>query len=446
MNRFVWLFFTLFFLNQPALFAQRGSRGGAGSRTYCVHDCPTPTDSGETDANSRDPLKDFNHIVALQASPEQTAAFNNILKDMDAAAERLQSLHDLLSKKPTAAGISLSDNGLNHEIGKIRTDNQNFLATFSDPQKSGLKEAIKKLLKADADLTAEMKNLDRGVVDYTSGGEAIFDAVPAVDKTFSSFRSAQLALGDEMSIARPSSDMEFAFHLPRENTSFSVAGQSVSLPSAGVMAKVAESGGGELFRFTLDVDASDLQRSIADILHARLDRAPLCGERIEVQDATLLPTPPSSRVAARIHFERWLCAPGSDPYAGSELMADDASVEVELIPVVAGNALTLSSKIVKADASPALNGDLLHGQLGDTIRGQIGAWFQSVLQKATEIDSVLPTHEQKLAILQKAEFQGSGAGLLSLTASGHVQLSDEQAKELSSRFKQSLSTEAVPPR
>jgi len=443
-NRFFWLLAFLL-LNQPLLLAQRGSRGGAGSRAYCVHDCPTPTDTDDQDANSKDPLKDFNRIVALQASPEQTAAFNNILKDIDAAAVQLQSLRDLLREKPTAADLSLGATGLNHEIAKIHVDDQGFLATFSDTQKSGLKEATKRLLSADADLTREMKNLDLGVEDYASGGEKIFDAVPSVDKTFSSLRVAQLALGDEMNIVLPSSGHELAFHLPHENTSFNIEGESISLPSAGIMAKVSAANGDELFRFTLNTDGSDLQRNIADILRARLNRSPLCGERIEVQDATLVPDPPAGKITARMHFERWLCASGGDPYSGYELMADDAVVDIELIPSVGENAFTLSTRIVEADANAALREELLHGSLGEAVRSQTAEWFQSILQKATDINSIFPVHGQKLAVPQEVAFQGSGNGLLSLMLNGRVQLSDEQAKELTSQFKQNLSTKAVPP-
>jgi hypothetical protein len=88
---------------------------------------------------------------------------------------------------------------------------------------------------------------------------------------------------------------------------------------------------------------------------------------------------------------------------------------------------------------------LLHGSLGEAVRSQTAEWFQSILQKATDINSIFPVHGQKLAVLQEVAFQGSGNGLLSLMLNGRVQLSDEQAKELTSQFKQNLSTKAVPP-
>jgi hypothetical protein len=52
---------------------------------------------------------------------------------------------------------------------------------------------------------------------------------------------------------------------------------------------VAVENGRNLFNLKLTADLSDLQQNITAILRAQLTRSPRCGERIEIQQATLTP-------------------------------------------------------------------------------------------------------------------------------------------------------------
>ena len=445
MNRLFWFLLAIFLSCQPALLAQHGGggHGGEASRTtICLHDCTAPS---QGNGSNTDDLKDFHRVLAVQATSQQSAEFANIVKNTEAAGQQLQKLHELLQIPSAAEALSLCVTNLDQAVEKAHAGNQNFLATFTEAQKSGLAEITKKLLSADADLSKGMKTLDQVVQENKSAGEKISGSAATVDKTLSSFQTEQLALGDEMSIALPSSGQEVTFNLSLTKNSFDVAGQPVSLSTAGSVFRTSVVNGENIFTFDFNTDVSDLQRNVRDILQSELNRAPACGERIKVTDATLVPDPPASLVTARIHFERWFCPPGGGD-SSTELMADDGTLEVKLIPAIGQNfALSMASKVVRADADGTLREDLLHGSLGETLRQKITALLLTALQKGTDINSILPGDAKTRAVLQKVEFQGSGAGLLSLALTGQMQFSDEQTKQFASDFKQRLSTQAVPP-
>ena len=83
--------------------AGAGAGGGTGGRpTICVHDCSTPG-SG---LSSQDELKTFRRAIALQADPEQRAAFAKVSRYTQAARDQLKTLRDLLNKVPAPPPLS----------------------------------------------------------------------------------------------------------------------------------------------------------------------------------------------------------------------------------------------------------------------------------------------------------------------------------------------------
>lgn len=108
-----------------------GAGGGTGGRpSICVHACPTPG-SG---LSSEDELKTFRRAIALQADPEQRAAFAKVSRYTQAAVDQLKTFRDRLNKVPAPSPLSNRISSLDQAIEQARAVNQNFLT--SPPFKS----------------------------------------------------------------------------------------------------------------------------------------------------------------------------------------------------------------------------------------------------------------------------------------------------------------------
>jgi hypothetical protein len=425
-----------------SILAQRSAAGRARRPVICIHDCPD-TPEGSTSA---DDLKNFDHLVAVQATEQQSAAFTSVVKDAQAASAQLQTLRDLLLKAPAASSPSDRAVSLDHAIEKARAGHQNFLASFSPAQKSGLKDITKKLEEADSDLDKEIKMLDQIVQGDKAASEHIANSTANLDKALASFQNGQLALGSEMSIILPSAGQELTLNLPPVTNSINIAGRPISFSASGIASRTSVADGHNLFRLKLVADFSDLQQSITAILRSQLERSPRCGERIEIQQATLIPQTPASLVVIHLHFERWICPPGPGRENPTELAFGDATIDVKLTPAVEPNSdLGLVSAIGRVDADDFLRQALLSGSLGTTLREQVSAVLLSAMQKGVGLKATLPPAAQDFATIQKAQFQDASVGQLSLVLDGQLQLSDEQENQFVTQLKQRLSAEQTSP-
>ena len=445
--------------------AQRGGGGGGGgggagagagggrNPIICVHDCPALREG----LSEKDDLKDFHRVMAVQATAEQRAAFARIAQYAQAAIDRLQTFRKSLPEIPAPAPLSDRATALDRAIEEARAGCQNFLASFSSAQKSGLQDVARKLAKADSDLDKEVKTLDQIVQTAKPESEQIANSAASLDKALTSFQDEQLALGREMGVLL-ADGQDLAFNLPKVTNSIDIAGQSVSIPTTGAVSRASAAtpaeNGRNLFSLKVTADLSDVQQNITGILRSALNRSPRCGERIEIQQATLTPLAPASLVAARLHFERWVCPPGltqRSPGRESpmEVVAGDGAIEVKLTPTVDQTAdqkagLGLASEITRVEAGGFLRNMLRSGDLGDTLREQIAASLLSALQKGTGLKTTLPAAAQESATLQKAQFQDAGADQLNLVLEGQLQFSDEQTQQFAAQLKQRLAAQGTP--
>ena len=331
------LIFGIALLGGPLVtHAQRGGGGGGAGPSakpvICLHDCKTLQG-----LNAEDDLKNFRRAIAVQATPEQRAAFAKVAQYSQAAIESLQAFRESLQK--VAASSPLSDRAaiLDQAIAQARASNQNFLASFSSKQKSALQDTVKKLEKADSDLDKQIKALDQIVQTLKPESEQISNSAASLDKALASFQSEQLALGGEMSILFPAPGQDVTFSLPPVTNSISIGGQPISIPASGGVSRVvpetsvpktSAENDHNLFNVKIVADLSDLQQNITGILRSELTRSPRCGERIEVRQATLTPLEPASLVVANLHFERWVCQPGQQ--SPMEVADGDGTIEVKL--------------------------------------------------------------------------------------------------------------------
>jgi len=431
-----------------ALVAQRGGGRGSpgangGSRpTICVYDCHNL--STEVDLTGKD-LKTFEHLVEVEATAEQSAAFASILQDTQAATAQVKGFRELLEKDPSPPEPPDLGASLDQVLEKVRAGNQHFLAALSTAQKSGLKDIIAKLVNADSDLGKQIKVLDE-IVAAARGSREVAGSLANLDKALAGFRGEQLALGREMSVL-PAEGQDLTFHLPEVTSSIEIGGDSVSVPAGGTATRTSMANGINVFNLRLVANLSDLQDDITDIFRSRLNRVPPCGEHIEVQQAMLLPQSAASLAVIHLHHERWLCAPGGSLEGAERLMTEsDATIEIQLRPSIGPDGqLALAAAIDRVDARGFLRDSLISGSLGATVSEQVAESLVSAMQKGTLLEALLPPVARQSATIEKVQFRDDGAEALSLVLDGQLRLSDEQTKQFAAQLKQRLSTQATSP-
>jgi hypothetical protein len=454
--------------------AQHGGGSGGGGNSgsssggrnsiplICVHDCPALREG----LSSEDDLRYFRRVMAMQATAEQRAAFAKVAQHAQTASDQLQAFRQSLQQTSKSTPLADRATALDQALEQARASNQNFLASLSDEQKTGLRDVTARLAKADFDLDKQIKAFDQIVQTPRPEPEPVANSATALNSALVSFQSEQLALAKEMSILfAPGQDVTFA--LPPVANSISIDGQSISIPTSGAVSRVVAhtqvpatpaENVPNLFRLKLVADLSDLQLNVASILRPHLDRAPRCGERIEVRQATLTPLAPASLLVATLHFERWVCPAGQEPM---EVAGGDADLEVKLTPLIDQNTtdqnaidentapgntrLVLASEISHVEADGFLRDSLRNGDLGITLRDQITAAVLSALQKVADPKPTLPPAAQPSATIQKVQFQDDGADQLSLVLDGQLQFSDAQVQQFAAQLKQRLAAQGTTP-
>jgi hypothetical protein len=420
---------SLIISDQTALAQHGGGGGGMGGGSGGGASAGRPGGVSE-----KDDLRSFHRAIALQATSQQSALFNTAIQDVENANVQLQAFRAAAQTVPPAPGAIMHD-----LIEKVHSSNQSFLASFSAAQKAGLKDVLKKLAKEDSELARQAQGFDQGLQSAKPTAEQLASA-SSLEKTLAGFQTQQLALATEMSIVVTPAGEETTFNLPALPNRINISGQSLAIPSSGVVVRTSKENGHNIFTLTLDADLFDLQQNITDVLSSALNRSPNCGERVELKQALLAPAAPASLVTVHLHYERWICALGGGTAIPTEAIASDGSLEVKLTPTMSrtnsqSSGLGLDSEIVRADSTGSLRNMLRSGDLGDNLRQQIAATILAVLRQAANPDSVLPVSAKENLSLQKAQFQNAGSDKLSFRLNGELQFSDEQAKLFADQLK-----------
>jgi len=423
-----------------SLFAQHGGGGGG----HGMMSTGMGNSAGRADGvEEKDGLRDFHRAMAIQATPEQRAAFTKVSQYTEAAGDQLHAFRESLRQVNASSPLSERTTALDQAIARARVGNQNFLTSFSPAQKSGLKDTAGKLEKADSDLDKQIKTLDQILQTPKPDAELAAASAAALDKGLAGFQNEQLALGSEMSILFPAAGEGVTFTLPQVTNSIDIAGQPITFPASGGVSRTSAENGVNLFNLKVVADLSDLQQNVTEILRSQLDRSPRCGERIQVLQATITPLAPASLVVASLHFERWVCAGQQSP---TEVAGGEATIDVKLTPSVAPNTgLALASEMSRVQADGLLRDLLRSGDLGVTLRNQITAALLSALQKGANLKATLPPAAQNSATLQKAEFQDAGSDQLTMILDGQLQFSDEQTTQFAAQLKQRLAAQGKSP-
>jgi len=392
--------------------------------------------------DEKDTLKDFHRALAVQASSQQVAEYQTLLKNTAAAKDALRTLQQ---GKDNAADLTSRGAALDQTVDSARSSTKRFVDGFSEPQKSGLKEVTKRLAKADSDIEQEEKKLDLSLAAAKTASPEIVASEETLDKAIGEFQDEQLALGREMSIVL-ANGQDMAFTLPQMKSPVTIGNRTVSVTTSGMLSQIAAENGQRTFRLDLIADLSEMQLNITEFLRARLDRSEPCGQRIGIRQASLRPATPGGLLVVLLHFERWTCNQVYGQTTSNELGGGDGTVELKLTPAIGdSNALKVSAEFGRIDASGMLTDELRSGSLGDDLRGKASQLLLYAMRSGTDLKTALPLAIQSLATVQSARFLDDGVGDLSIALEGQVQISNEQANQLATQLNQALSAQAPPP-
>ena len=169
------------------LLAQRGGHSAGRPSTGASN--PTPNTSD---------MNDFSRAIALQATPNQIAQFQQLNKSTEAASKQAQNLIQPL--KNAIAPNSSRYTDLSDALDEAQTNIQRFVGSFSSAQQSGLKPQIKKLSKADSDVSKQGKSLARELERSQIDDKKLAAVTEKLDKSLTGFRTELIDLGKEMGI------------------------------------------------------------------------------------------------------------------------------------------------------------------------------------------------------------------------------------------------------
>jgi hypothetical protein len=175
-------------LSPNALLAQRGGRGAAAGRPAAGVSNPAPSNSD---------ISDFNRAVALQATPDQIARFQQLRRSTQAARKQAR---DLIQTENTNRSDSSLYGGLSDAVEDAQNNNLQFVRSFSASQQSGLKSLTKKLSKANADVSKQSNAFTQELGRSKIDGRKISAAVRKLDKALTGFQSEQFEIGKKMGI------------------------------------------------------------------------------------------------------------------------------------------------------------------------------------------------------------------------------------------------------
>jgi hypothetical protein len=188
-NRVSWLACgtALLFLHTQALLAQHHGAHGAGAGAG----------RSQSPVSKPDDLSDFKKALALQATPDQVDQFQRLTKSTQAARKGAQDLRQL-AQTQSKGDLFRSGDLLASTVDEAHTDSQRFVQSFSPMQKSGLKEASKKLAKATSDLKKINKVLSEHVSRSAIDNNQLIADAEKLDKALADLQTTQLELANLM--------------------------------------------------------------------------------------------------------------------------------------------------------------------------------------------------------------------------------------------------------
>jgi len=236
-------------------------------------------------------------------------------------------------------------------------------------------------------------------------------------------------------------DPKISFKIPPVNIPLRLKGQEVNIVASGLISMARKDHDVNEMNLSLTADLADLQKNIGPVLGAVLDKNSRCADRIQIQDATLLPAPPNATLAVvHLHYERWACVKLFGNEEVKRLLGGNATLQLKLTPSVGpGPAeLQLKPELGPIEADGSLGEVLRLGNVGELVRDKIQETVLAAVQKGTDLGATLPPEVQEHVAIQNVGFHDGGDGRLLLTLDGGAQLTNDELQALENKFKKKL--------
>ena len=235
-------------------------------------------------------------------------------------------------------------------------------------------------------------------------------------------------------------DQSQTFKIPPVKIPFNLKDQHVAIVASGVVTMARKNHGLNLLTLNLTADLSDLQQNMTALLGSELNKDKPCADRIEIQNATLVPTEPAALAVVHLHYERWVCVKLFGKEQTKKLISGNTVIQMKLTPAVGPNhtELRLIPELGPIEADGSLGELLRAGNLGEILRDQIQSTILSAMQKGTDLDTILPHTIQGDVTVQDVRFRDAGSGSLSLTLNGQAEVTNEQLQALAKQAKARL--------
>ena len=132
------------------------------------------------------------------ATPDQIAQFQQLNKSTETASKHAQNLIQPTENANRPNSSRYTD--LSDAVDEAQTNIQHFVSSFSTAQQSGLKPQIKKLSKADSDLSKQSKALAQERERSQINDKKLVAVTERLDKALTGFRTELIDLGKEMGV------------------------------------------------------------------------------------------------------------------------------------------------------------------------------------------------------------------------------------------------------
>jgi hypothetical protein len=231
-----------------------------------------------------------------------------------------------------------------------------------------------------------------------------------------------------------------SFKIPPVKIPLTVKDQTVTILAWAQISMVSSGKEMQIFNLQLDADLGELQENLTGLLSAQLDKDDRCGERIQIQQATLEPAYPASIATVQLHFERWACIKAFGKQQAKKLVAGNALIPLKLTPGVEqdNTELKLVPEVGTIQADGSLGELLRSGTVGEMIQEKIRSSILSALQKGTSLGATLPPAVQGYVRIENAAFKDAGSGRLQVELDGQVRITKEQVQMLSEQVKERM--------
>ncbi len=240
--------------------------------------------------------------------------------------------------------------------------------------------------------------------------------------------------------ANPAQSQNLTFRIPPIKIPFTVKDQAVTITASALISMVSKDRDLNIFKLELSADLADLQQNMTGLLGSQLDKDDHCGDRITIQNATLVPAEPASVATVQLHYERWACIKAFGKQQAKKVVSGNAVVPVTLTPGVEQNntELQLVPEVGTIEADGSLGELLRSGTFGPMIRDKIRNAILSAMQKGTNLSATLPPAAQAYATVDNAAFRDGGAGRLMVVLDGQLRITKEQVQILSRQVKERM--------